>query len=360
MRLFWKIAAAVLCLFVIGGVAVTWYVYKAKAKLVEAAHACRVKAEQGDVNAEYDLGHMYNHGLGVTQDYAEAARWWRKAADQGNAIAQYDLGLAYQNGYGIPQNYNEAICWYRKAADQGYSKAQFNLGRMYYIGHDVPQNYAEAYRLFRMAADQGDSHAQFELGKMYYHGQEVPKDYAESARWYHKAADQNVASAQYNLGFMLWNGYGVTQDHIEAYRWFRKAADNGNEYAMRTLSKPLTTYTKFSLIIQMIGGIILLTNFLSLNIFEPGKSLRSLRQKIVSGTGVLMLFTTGLSWYGYTHYKIRCISCGLNSFTMSKWLLNMVVVGLLFYIVLSKEPEAQESEIAADESVKSSENNKEL
>lgn len=358
MRLFWKIATPVFCVTIIGGVAVAWHVYKTNATLAEAAQACRVRAVRGDASAEKDLGFKYYLGQGVPQDYAEAARWWRKAADQGNAIAQYDLGLAYQEGQGIQQNYTEAIRWYRKAADQGDSKAQFNLGMMYYIGHDIPQDYAEAYKLFRMAADQGDARAQFELGKMYYHGQGAQQDYGESVRWYRKAAEQDIASAQNNLGFMLWNGYGVPQDRAEAYRWYRKAADQGNEYALRTLSKKLTGWTIFFLLIQFLGGIILTTGFLSLNIFKLGKSLRSFRQKVVIGTGVLILFNTGLSLYGYTHYKIRCIYCGLNTFTVCKWLLNLVIIGLLIYIVRSKEPEAQESEIAADESVKGSENNK--
>ena len=34
-------------------------------------------------------------GEGVEQDYAEAVKWYRLAAEQGNADAQYNLGYAY-------------------------------------------------------------------------------------------------------------------------------------------------------------------------------------------------------------------------------------------------------------------------
>jgi TPR repeat protein len=188
----------------------------------------------------------------------------------------------------------------------------------------------------------------------------VQKDNAEAARWYRKAADQGYANAESGIGFMYFYGYGVQQDRAEANRWFRKAADQGDEYALRTLSKPLTTCRKISLVFQFIGGIFLVTGFLSLNIFEPGKSLRDFRQRVVAGTGVLCLFTAGLSWYGYTHYKIRCLNCGLNAFTLTKWLLNGVVIVLLIYIVrLEKKSKVQESEIVAEDTDAGSESDAE-
>ncbi len=41
-------------------------------------------AEQGDVNAQYDLGVMYAIGQGVSQDYKQAVAWYSKAAVQGD------------------------------------------------------------------------------------------------------------------------------------------------------------------------------------------------------------------------------------------------------------------------------------
>src|SRR6202035_6044415 len=60
-------------------------------------------------------------------DYATALRLLRPLADQGDAQAQYNLGALYDNGQGVPQNYAEAMKWYRKAADQGDSRGQNNL-----------------------------------------------------------------------------------------------------------------------------------------------------------------------------------------------------------------------------------------
>ena len=100
----------------------------AEAKAKEAVKWSRKAAEQGDAEAQFNLGIMYHNGQGVPQDHAEAARWYRKAAEQGDADAQFNLGLMYHNGQGVPQDHAEAARWSRKAAEQGHAGAQFNLG----------------------------------------------------------------------------------------------------------------------------------------------------------------------------------------------------------------------------------------
>jgi TPR repeat protein len=57
-------------------------------------------AEQGDADAQNDLGVMYDNGNGVPQDHAEAAKWFRKAAERGLARAQYNLGIMREIGKG--------------------------------------------------------------------------------------------------------------------------------------------------------------------------------------------------------------------------------------------------------------------
>ena len=49
-------------------------------------------AEAGDVEAQFKLGVMYDHGENVPQDFAEAMKWYRVAAEQGHAEAQLAFG----------------------------------------------------------------------------------------------------------------------------------------------------------------------------------------------------------------------------------------------------------------------------
>ena len=112
----------------------------------------RPLADQGNANAQHDLGIMYEYGLGVPQDGTRAARWYRKAAEQGMAEAQNHLGSMYHEGLGVLQDYAEAVKWYRKAAEQGLVAAQYNLGLMYSYGKGVPRDYAETHKWFNLAA----------------------------------------------------------------------------------------------------------------------------------------------------------------------------------------------------------------
>ena len=77
------------------------------------------RAEQGEAEAQTNLGALHLVGSGVPQDYVEAAAWFRKAAEQGHAGAANLLGERYDLGEGVPQDYVEAVTWYRLAAEQG-------------------------------------------------------------------------------------------------------------------------------------------------------------------------------------------------------------------------------------------------
>ncbi len=116
----------------------------------------RQLADQGDADAQNNLGVMYDKGQGVTQDYAVAAGWYRKAADQGSALAQTNLGLMYSKGQSVAQDYAATVRWYRKAADQGYAYAQYNLGFMYEKGHGVTQDNVQAHMWYSLAAARGN------------------------------------------------------------------------------------------------------------------------------------------------------------------------------------------------------------
>src|SRR5207344_1352494 len=57
------------------------------------------------------------------RDYATAVRLIRPVAEQGNANAQYNLGVFYDNGLGVPQDRVRAYMWLNLAAMQGRESA---------------------------------------------------------------------------------------------------------------------------------------------------------------------------------------------------------------------------------------------
>lgn len=84
------------------------------------------KAEQGNAEAQYNLGVLYYYGEEVEKNLSEAVKWYRKAAEQGYARAQHNLGICYYNGDGVIQNNVKALAWVCAAyanGDNGATKA---------------------------------------------------------------------------------------------------------------------------------------------------------------------------------------------------------------------------------------------
>ena len=173
-----------------------WVAYK-KEDYQTAFNEWKPLAEQGDADAQTNLGVMYDNGQGVSQDYKQAVKWYRQAAEQGLARAQTNLALMYDNGQGVSQDYKEAVKWYRKAAEQGYAIAQYNLGVMYDNGQGVSQDYKEAVKWYRQAAEQGHASAQYNLGVMYEYGEEVDINYKLAIKYYKKSINGDGLSKDF-------------------------------------------------------------------------------------------------------------------------------------------------------------------
>ncbi len=119
--------------------------------LEQKFHAELVKAEQGDVKAQYAIGEMYEKGRGVEKDPRLAFSWYSKATQQGNIKAAYKLGMAYLNGTGIRKNYRKAHDWLNKSSNQGYARAQYSLGTLYENGLGTVQDLDKALEWYRRA-----------------------------------------------------------------------------------------------------------------------------------------------------------------------------------------------------------------
>ena len=104
------------------------------------------------VAADFDKGlEAYNSG-----DFKTALAEWTPIAEQGDADAQFNLGLMYENGEGLPENDKTAVKWYTLAAEQGYAIAQRYLGAMYDFGDGVPRNDKTAVKWYTLASYNGN------------------------------------------------------------------------------------------------------------------------------------------------------------------------------------------------------------
>lgn len=109
-------------------------------------------AEQGDAQAQVELGDLYNNGGEVPRNRVEAVKWYRLAAEQRDPIGQQRLGDMYEFGLGVLADDAEAFKWMKLAAEQGNEKAQVSLGGYYARGDGVKQDLTMSYVWWAIAA----------------------------------------------------------------------------------------------------------------------------------------------------------------------------------------------------------------
>jgi len=171
-------------------------------------------------------------------DYGAAVREWEPLAVRGDKIAQYNMGVLYDSGLGVPVDKARALLWYRKSAEQGFAQALNNLGRMFYLGDEVPPDYLRAASYFRQAAEQGVAFSHFFLGMIYAGGGPgVKADPIEAYKWLSTASALQT-SPQYRKDALasralVAQGMSATQialgeklafDWMEKYQRSRAAA----------------------------------------------------------------------------------------------------------------------------------------
>lgn len=101
-------------------------------------------AEQGHVQAQFELASMYEHDPDIEEDMGQAVKWYLKAAEQGHVSAQSTLGYFYETGTGVEKNFEEAVMWCQKAVDKGDNESRELLGFMYAAGEGVKQDFYKA------------------------------------------------------------------------------------------------------------------------------------------------------------------------------------------------------------------------
>ena len=258
------------------------------------------RAVQGDQVAQFCLGFMYRHGLGVMSDIEKAVTWYTKAAEQDFAPAQNDLGVIYGligeeallvGDESAIMNFKQAQTWftlagkqgdptalfntglicsylanistdtaedrelyfvivecYKRAAMQNYAPAQSELALIYLFGlYGETKNYEKAMELLIKAAIPADEGvgiykngyppAQHSLGTIYAEGMGVNQNYEEALNWYRMAAAHGYAESQYSLGVMYYKGNGVNRDLKEAASWYQRAAERGHVRSQLNLGR---------------------------------------------------------------------------------------------------------------------------
>lgn len=95
--------------------------------LVRALEYFMMAAEQGEREAQFELGQMYAQGLGTPQQFEQATHWLLLAARQGHAKAQFNLAFQYAHGQGVDADLLKSYEWYRISHLCGYPLAKAQM-----------------------------------------------------------------------------------------------------------------------------------------------------------------------------------------------------------------------------------------
>ena len=77
-----------------------------------------------------DYKYRKNLGLehcGIKRDIAQGIKWYERASNLGSASASYQMGVLYQIGIGVKKDKKLAQKWYEKSYDQGNEEARTRL-----------------------------------------------------------------------------------------------------------------------------------------------------------------------------------------------------------------------------------------
>ena len=189
-------------------------------------------AEDGNAEAQTNLGLCYLKGEGVTQSFEDAAKWFDKSANQNDAEGQYLLACLYSKGKGVQVNSQKSFNLLMESAQQGHADAQCGVAACYDYGeNDIAIDHEEAIKWWRKAAEQGNAQGQWNVGAYYFDN----RDFAQAVQWFEKAAEQGHTMAKVNLGMCYFLGQGVSQDKQKGYDLIKQAAEQGDSLAIKQL-----------------------------------------------------------------------------------------------------------------------------
>lgn len=179
--------------------------------------------------------YLMNGQHGLTRDLTAAMTHLEIAANQGHLEAAYQLGSMLTMP-GMPrQDVAQAEHWLNSAGQRQHLRAMVHLARLYGDGKLVPRDDGKAFMWFRKAAALGDAQAQWRLGMMFQKGRGVDQDAYEAAHWFEKAGRQGIVQAQYAVAMMYRQGTGVLRNNTLAAEWLRLAVEGGDIRAMVNL-----------------------------------------------------------------------------------------------------------------------------
>ena len=179
----------------------------------------------------------YSHG-----DFQQAMVFFEKSSEDGNMVADWYLGHMYRLGRGVPPSPAIAYSYYNRVAenfdpeepDQTRLRieidSQLRVADYQRIGIPAsglkanPQ--AAAHTFLKFATNYGHPRALYALGVMSIEGEGVKANPQQGLKWLYAACRKRSPEAAAYLGELYYAGKVVPKDDTRALTWYIIAADS--------------------------------------------------------------------------------------------------------------------------------------
>jgi uncharacterized protein len=177
--------------------------------------------------------------------YDRAVKFFRSASEDGNIVADWYLGHMYRTGRGVPRDDATAYSYYARVADlfdpeeADQNRLRITVDAMVRIADyrrigvasaGIPQDAADAARSYlKIATTYGHPAAQYALGVMNIKGQGMKKNPQQGLKWLIAAARKRHAPSEAYLGELYWEGTLVRQDRTRAVMWYILATQSARQ-----------------------------------------------------------------------------------------------------------------------------------
>lgn len=146
-------------------------------------------ADDGDIDAMYEVGYCYSKGIGVKKDKKTAMDIFKHAANKGDGLSACTLG----NIYAQKKQFDHALKWYLRGVELGNLRAMEQLAAIYYEGNEgIAKDDEKAIAMNLKAIEQGSGLAASNLAYLY----ETRGDLDEALKWWNKAIELGFEKAK--------------------------------------------------------------------------------------------------------------------------------------------------------------------
>ena len=178
-------------------------------------------------------------------NYDRALNFFRRASEDGNLVADWYLGHMYRLGRGVPRDDTTAFSYYSRVADK-YDPEEPDQNRLRVmvdamvrvadyqrtgsVNAGIQPNLAAAAETYMtIATTYGHPAALYALGVMNIKGQGMRANPQQGLKWLIAAARKRNAPAEAYLGELYWQGQLVQPDRTRAIMWYILARQSARE-----------------------------------------------------------------------------------------------------------------------------------